>query len=165
MELLGTIIFITFLSAGFVSLGFSLPGTLIILIEAFIYGLLTNFSGITIKTLVLLVILYLTGEMLEYILVIVGARKFGASRKAAGGAILGGILGAILGMFSGGIGIVPGTFLGIFLGTFLIEMITGKDLSQSFKAGIGSLFGRISATVVKVIIALIMPTLIIPRLF
>ncbi|MCD5390796.1 DUF456 domain-containing protein, partial [candidate division NPL-UPA2 bacterium] len=104
------------------SLFFNLPGTLIILVGALIYGFLTDFAGITVKILVLLTIFYLAGELLEYILVIVGARKFGASRKATGGAILGGILGAILGMLAGGIGVVPGTFLGIFSGAFLVEI-------------------------------------------
>ncbi|NOX96568.1 MAG: DUF456 domain-containing protein [Nitrospirae bacterium] len=164
METLGSIIFTLFLIAGLASLFFSLPGTLFILIEAVIYGLLTGFAGITVKLLFLLAILYLAGELLEYILVIVGARKFGASRKAAGGAILGGTLGAILGIFAGGIGVIPGTFLGIFLGAFLVEIVAGRNLSQSFKAGTGSLFGRVSAIVLKVIIALIMLFLIIPRL-
>ena len=165
METLGAIIFIIFLIAGLVSLFFNLPGTLIILVGALIYGFLTDFAEITVKILVLLTIFYLVGELLEYILVIVGARKFGASRKAAGGAIWGGILGAILGMLAGGLGVVLGTFLGIFLGAFLVEIIAGKDLSQSLKAGVGSLFGRVSATVLKVIIALVMLILIIPRLF
>ncbi|MCD5397364.1 DUF456 domain-containing protein [candidate division NPL-UPA2 bacterium] len=165
METLGAIIFIIFLLASLTSLFFNLPGTLIILIGALIYGFFTDFAEITVKILVFLTMLYLAGELLEYILVIVGARKFGASRKASGGAMLGGILGAILGMLAGGIGLVLGAFLGIFLGAFLVEIAAGKDLSQSFKAGAGGLFGRVSATVLKVIIALVMLILIIPRLF
>jgi uncharacterized protein YqgC (DUF456 family) len=165
MELLGTIIFIICLTGGFISLFFGFPGTLVILAATLIYALLTGFSVITGRILCGLTLIYLAGEGLEYLLVLAGARKFGASRAGVAGAIGGGILGALLGACGGGLGLVPGTLLGIFLGASLAEFTTKRDLRASLKAGVGGLSGRVSAIALKVIIALGMLLVIIPRLF
>jgi len=156
MELAALVILVIFSMLGFAAIFFTNFGTVIILIGSILYAILTNFSVISIKTLLILLTLYLAGEISEYVFIIAGARKFGSSNKAAIGALIGGILGAIIGAGFFGIGLLLGTFLGVFLGAFLVELFIRKDLLSSLKAGAGAVSGRIASIVAKVIIAIIM---------
>lgn len=166
MEIIGVWILILFLLIGFIGVFFGIFGTFIILLSTIIYAISTGFEIISIKFLLLLLFLYLLGEILEYVMVIIGAKKFGASTKAAVGAVIGGIVGAVLGtMGTAGIGLIPSTFLGLFLGAFLVEYFTQRDLVKSLKAGAGGVFGRVGAVACKVVIALVMIALILQRLF
>jgi uncharacterized protein YqgC (DUF456 family) len=156
MEILALTILAVFSLVGFAAIFFTTFGTLIILIGAVLHCVLTQFSIISIKTFFILLTLYLCGEVAEYLFVILGAKKFGASNSAVVGAIIGGILGAILGAPILGVGLVIGTFLGIFLGAFIVELVLKRDLVKSLKAGTGGVLGRIGSVVVKVIIAIVM---------
>jgi len=149
---------------GFAAIFFTTFGTLIILIGAVLYALMTHFDPIRVNTLFLLLVLYLAGEAAEYIFVIVGAKRFGASNLAAVGALVGGIIGAILGGILLGIGLILGAFLGIFLGALAMELCCKKDLTASIKAGVGGVLGRIGSIVVKVLLALVMIGIIVERL-
>ena len=115
-----------------------------------------GFSIVSLETLLVLLILYLCGEVLEYFFIIIGAKKLGASNAAVVGAIVGGILGAILGAGVFGIGLILGTLVGIFLGAFVVELILQKNFVKSLKAGSGGVLGRLGSIVAKVIIAIIM---------
>lgn len=158
----GLVIFYIVLLLGAVSIFFGLFGTLIIFLDALVYGFATNFEQIGIKALVLLFCLYLVGELLEYFSIVVGARKFGASGPAIIGAMVGGILGAILGTgVLPIIGTVMGAFLGMFLGAFLVELLVKRKLGASLKAGTGSFLGRIGAVFAKFLIAVVMIIIII----
>lgn len=164
MEGLALAILIILSLIGFVTIFFTTFGTFIIFIGSLLYAILTDFSIISIKTIVLLFVLYLCGEVLEYIFIIIGGKKFGASNTAIIGAIFGGVIGAIAGMGFLGIGVLLGTFLGIFLGAFLVEFFIQKDLVKSLKAGAGGVIGRIGSIVTKVIIAIIMLTITATRI-
>lgn len=161
MEGLALAILIIFSLVGFAAIFFTTFGTLIMLVGSVLYAILTNFSIIGIRTLLLLLVFYLCGESLEYIFIVIGAKKFGASNAAVIGAIIGGILGAIVGAGFFGIGLILGTFVGIFLGAFLVELFVRKDLVKSFKSGAGGLVGRIGSIVAKVAIAFAMLAIII----
>lgn len=164
MEILALIILILFSLAGFCAVFFTTFGTLIIFLGSLLYVFLTGFSIVNLKSLIVLLILYLIGEVLEYFLVIFGAKKFGASNAAVIGALLGGVLGAIFGVSFLGIGVILGAFLGVFLGAFIVELFIQKDLVKSLKAGGGSLLGRFSSIFLKVIIAGIMFVILISRI-
>jgi len=156
MEVFALILLIAFFAIGFVALFFTTFGTFIILLGAIFHAALTSFSVISLKALIVLLILYLFGEVLEYLFIILGAKKFGASNPAIFGALIGGILGAVLGVSFLGIGAILGTILGIFLGAFLVELIIQRSLIKSLKAGTGGVLGRIGSVVAKVVIALAM---------
>jgi len=156
MEVLALVVLIIFSLIGFAAIFFTTFGTLIILIGTALYAFLTGFSIVGLQTLLILLTLYLCGEVLEYVFIILGAKKFGASNAAAIGAVIGGIIGAVAGAAFFGIGLILGTFLGIFLGAFLVEMLLQKNLVKSLKAGAGSVIGRIGSIVVKVAIAVVM---------
>jgi len=101
---------------------------------------------------------------MEYVLVIIGAKRLGASNAAVIGALIGAILGAIAGASFLGIGLILGTFLGIFLGAFLVELFIQKDFIKSLKAGTGGILGRVGSILVKLVIAVIMFAIIISRM-
>ena len=156
MELLAISILIAFALIGFAAIFFTTFGTLIIFIGAAIYAFLTEFTFLSINTLIILLILYLFGEVFEYACIIIGTKKFGASNAAVAGALIGGIIGALLGTPLFGVGFLAGTFLGIFLGAFLVELVIQQDLVRSLKAGLGGVLGRVGSIFTKVIIAIIM---------
>lgn len=156
MEILALTILITSFLIGFAAIFFTTFGTLIVLLGAFSYALMTNFSVIGIKSLVVLSILYFIGELLEYVCIIVGAKKLGASNAAIIGALVGGILGASIGAAFLGVGLILGAFFGIFLGAFIVEAIIQKDLVKSLKAGTGGVLGRLGSILAKLVIVLIM---------
>ncbi len=164
MEILALIILVIFSIIGFTAIFFTTFGTLIILLGSIIYSSLTDFLVLDPRILIILLLLYLCGEVLEYVFVIIGGKRFGASNPAIVGAIIGGIAGAILGTPVFGVGIVLGTLLGIFLGAFLVEFFIQRDLVKSIKAGLGSVLGRIGSIVAKVVIAIIMFFLIVSRI-
>lgn len=114
MEIAALIVLMIFSLAGFAALFFTTFGTLIILIGAILYALMTSFSTINIKVLIILFILYLFGELCEYVFVIAGVKKFGASRAAIVGALLGGSGWSNSGSFLLWPGSYPGNFSGYF---------------------------------------------------
>jgi len=140
-------------------------GTILIFAGALFIGLATGYQQITWGVLVLLFILYLLGELLEYALVMIGARSFGSTGRGAFGALVGGILGFMLGATIGlGIGIIPFTLLGIFLGGFLMELDQRKTVKQAIKSGAGGVFGRLGVVVMKVLLTIVMIWIVVSRL-
>ena len=156
IDILAVIILILFSLVGFVAIFFTTFGTLIIMIGALIYAAMTGFDVLTIKYLIILLTLYFCGEVSEYLFIIIGGKKFGASNRAIFGALIGAIVGAILGTAFFGVGILLGTFFGIFLGAFIAELFLKKDIKKSLKAGTGGVLGRAGSIVAKLVIAIVM---------
>lgn len=121
-----------------------------------LYVLLTGFRIINIPVLAVLITIYLAGEVFEYLFIVLGAKKFGATNKSVIGALIGGAVGALIGVAFFGIGIFLGTLLGIFLGAFLVELAIKKDVKKSIAAGAGGVLGRLGAIASKVLLAFIM---------
>ncbi|NLO98205.1 MAG: DUF456 domain-containing protein, partial [Peptococcaceae bacterium] len=84
-----------------------------------------------------------------YIASMLGTRRFGGSKKAGWGAVAGTIIGLI---FLGPLGIL----IGPFLGAVLIELLQGKEIIKACRAGLGTLLGIFSGTVVKLVIEILM---------
>lgn len=164
MEGLALAILVILSLVGFAAIFFTTFGTLIILIGSLSYAALTDFSIITVKTLLVLLVLYLCGEVLEYVFIIIGGKKFGASNAAVVGSLIGGIIGAIAGAGFLGIGLILGTFLGIFLGAFFVELFIQKDLVKSLKSGAGGVIGRIGSIAAKAVIGLVMLAIMAVRI-
>jgi hypothetical protein len=142
--------------AGFISVFFTGPGTLLVLLGAVLFAFMTRFSVFDLWTLIILLALYLFGEFMEYAAMVIGAKRLGASNTAIVGALFGGIFGAVIGSGCLVIGIIPGTLIGIFLGAFVLEWLVRRDWKQSLKSGIGSLVGRVGSLAAKVAVVLCM---------
>ena len=84
--------------------------------------------------------------LLDYILALLGAKKFGASRMGAIGAILGGFVGFIIPPFF--LWLLIGPFLGALIG----ELVNGENLQQASRAGWGGFLGTVAAYVAKLTI-------------
>ncbi len=162
MLLTSYLVFVVLCLAGLVWSLFSGMGTLLIFLGAVFIGLATDFQAINITVLAILLSLFLAGELLEYLLVLIGARSFGATRKAAWGSLAGGLIGLGLGLFGTfGIGLIPLTILGIFLGGFCVELMDQRGVKQAIKSGAGGIDGRLGAIVIKVLITSAMIALVL----
>lgn len=86
--------------------------------------------------------------VLDYIIPVIGTKKFGGTRYGTRGSIAGLLLGLFLGP--------PGIILGPFIGAVAGEMIGGKDIHFALKSGLGAFLGFVAGTLMKLIFALLM---------
>ncbi len=132
-----------------------LPGTWLMIAAAMAYGWLAG-SPIGIFTLVVLVVLALVGELIEFSLSARFTRQYGGSRRAGWGAIAGGIVGAIVGVPIPIIGSVIGAFVGSFAGALAAEWLRGTGAGAATRVATGALLGRAAATAAKSAIGVVM---------
>ena len=157
MEIFLLILFFLFSIAGIVSHFFGLPGNWVILVVSFLLAWSGNFDKIQITTLAILLALTLFGELIEFLLGIIGAKKYEASNRAIVGSIIFGIIGAILGApFLLGVGSIIGAFAGAFAGAVIIELFQGKRFNQAISSGWGTLLGRVGGSFAKIFIGIVM---------
>jgi uncharacterized protein len=126
-----------------------LPGSPLIFAGAALYAWQTHFTVVNWNDLIVLGILALAGQGLDYAATALGAKKYGASRWGMIGACIGGMLGLLAGSL---IGLV----IGSFAGAVILEFLKGSDLKASVKVGYGTLIGFLCGAVGKVIIAFTM---------
>ena len=166
LKILGIILFILILLIGLSLIIFGIPGTFVILIAAFVYGLITEFCQIDAITLLLLLGMALLGELIEFISGLYGAKKFGASRLGMMLALIIGLVGGILGtIICPFIGTVVGVLLGAFCGAFIGEKMLKRELAASLKAGFGAFIGRLGGTFMKLVLGIIMVAIILSKIF
>ena len=100
--------------------------------------------------LLVLFILAVAAEVLEFWSGLWGARRYGGSKKAMLGTLIGGLIGAItLSPMIFGFGTIVGAFLGAFLGGFLVTYLEQRKMNQAVRVGWGGLLGRVFAMVFK----------------
>lgn len=164
MEILSLVILVFFSLLGIAGLFLNFLGTFWIAAGAVLYSFLTGFHALRGRDLVFLVTLYIFGEIMDWVLVAVGAKKFGATNAAIWGSLLGGIIGSVIGSAFFGIGVIPGLLLGVFGGAFLFQLKSHGDVTRAAKAGIGSGIGFMISWGLKFMLALIMLGWIIYRI-
>lgn len=161
MEVLVTIFFVIIILTSFLFTLFGGFGNLLILGFSFLYSLLTRFEIIEPKVLMALALIYLTGELFEYIFIILGVKISGAGKRAGWGAIIGGLVAAAISLAFLGAGFILLTILGIFFGAFLVELKEKRNLLKAFRAGVGSFLGRFGAVVFKLLLGILMIAIIV----
>ncbi|MFQ5584520.1 MAG: DUF456 family protein, partial [Calditrichia bacterium] len=131
------------------------------------YGIATNFETVTVSFILTMVLIAAIVEFVEYLIISLGARRYGASRWGVVGAILGGIIGSLSGFtFSPVFGAVIGGFIGVIVGTILLELIIKKkNVQAALYAMLGALIGKVGGLTVKVIGTLTMVVIIGYKLF
>lgn len=96
-------------------------------------------------------LLALTGEILEFAAGLWGAKAAGGTRGGAVGALVGGLAGGLAGTLLPAplIGTLVGACGGAAIGALLLELRGGRTLSDSLRAGTGAGIGRFTGTVAK----------------
>ncbi|MCG6915990.1 MAG: DUF456 domain-containing protein [Deltaproteobacteria bacterium] len=144
------IILILSMPAGLIAVVLGLPGTWLILITSALYSWLTGFAVITYQMLLILFVLAVAAEVLEFWSGLWGARRYGGSKKAMLGTLIGGLIGAIaLSPMIFGFGTIVGAFFGAFVGGFVVTYLEQRKMSQAVRVGWGGLLGRVFAMVFK----------------
>jgi len=123
----------------------ALPGVVLNYAALLLLYLGKGENQISLCTLVVFGILTFLVTLLDYILPLLGAKKYGASRI--------GVWGAAIGMLIGTIFFPPfGIIFGLLIGAF----IAGKNQSQALKAGFATFLGSLTSIVVKLLLAIVM---------
>lgn len=157
LEVGGLTLFILVLLLGAFSTLFGFPGTVIIFVDAFVYGAITGFEKIGLKILIALLILTVLAEVADFAVSMAGAVKFGVSRKGFWAFTVGGFVGALLmtPLFLG-LGLLIGTFLGGFIAMLIVELLARNKIKPTLRATYGAILGRMAGIGVRGVFALIM---------
>jgi uncharacterized protein YqgC (DUF456 family) len=159
-------LFILSLFLGIFSTVFGFPGTIIILVDVIIYALFTGFGRIGFLIILVLIILAMLGEAIDFGLSMAGAQRFGASKKGVWASIFGGVIGAaIMSPFFYGLGMLSGVFLGGFVGIMITETLRQSGFKPALRASYGSMLGRVAAMLAKGFISLVMIIIVLINVY
>jgi uncharacterized protein YqgC (DUF456 family) len=101
------------------------------------------------STLTVLAVVTLVVAGADYVIPVLGARQFGASRAGVWGSLLGMLIGLF---FFAPVGLVLGALLGAVLG----ELAAGKKEWDAIRAGVGVVLGSLLGVVIKLCAAGVM---------
>ncbi len=132
---------------------FALPGNWLIVISTCVFAWWRSEDGVfSVYTLVLITVLAVVGEVLEFLGSFAGAKKTGASLLGSIGAVFGAVAGAIVGTFVIPIpllGTILGACLGAGLATWSVELLKGRQGKHSVRSGVGAGIGELIGIVSK----------------
>jgi hypothetical protein len=153
------IMVVTFFISGFLGIFLPIiPDLPVMWCGIFLYGILTNFSEVTIMVVVITGVLMIVGIVGDLFAGSCGAKKYGASWSGVGGSFVGGMVGVII--FN-----IVGFIIGAFVGAFIGEFIFYKKMHKALKAGMGTVAGFLFGIVIKIFIAFVMFGIFIFALF
>lgn len=137
LDIIGLILSILLVLSGFLgSILPILPGPPLSFIGLLLYALLQNFSPpLTLSLMIVLLIVTIGVTVIDYLLPLIGAKRYGTSKW--------GILGAIGGMIIGTFFSPFGLILGAFIGAVLVEWFVSRNDRQALKAGWGIIVGTL----------------------
>jgi hypothetical protein len=142
---------------GIFSIVFGIPGTAVIFIDVILYALITGFERVGIKVVLVLLVISILAEAIDFSIGVAGAARFGISRRVIWISTISGFIGAVaMTPFLLGLGTVAGIFLGGFAGVLAIELIHQSKLKPALRAGYAAILGRVAGTLVKGFCALVM---------
>jgi uncharacterized protein len=130
-----------------------LPGAPILLLGLLFAAWAENFRYIGVWTILILGCMAALSYLVEFAASILGAKKYGGSRRAMTGAALGGIAGLFLG--------IPGILLGPIIGAVLGELSLRRSVEQAGRAGFGTVVGMAVGIAGKLAIGIAMVGLFI----
>ncbi|MCX7982819.1 MAG: DUF456 family protein [Syntrophales bacterium] len=136
---------------------FGLPGVAIIFLIVLVYALFTEFAVLGVHTLILLFVLAVVAEIIDFSVGVTTSFYLGLSIHNFLAALIGSILGMTLFTpFLMGLGTLLGFFLGGFGGVAAAELIRQIKLKPAFRASSLSIFKRLGSTAIKGLIGVYM---------
>jgi len=148
----GTLLWIAavvLLLAGFAGLVLpAVPGPPLLLAGLIVAAWAEDFRYVGFWTLAVLALLTALAYFVDFAATAFGARRFGASPRAA----LGAAVGMLVGLFFG----LPGILLGPFLGAVAGELSVRRPLDEAGRAGIGATLGLAVGAAVKIALGFVM---------
>ena len=119
-----------------------LPGPPLSFIGLFVLALLKHFSPPLTPTLVIiLAIVTIIVIVMDYIIPLMGAKRYGASKWGVWGSVLGMAIGIFWSPFA--------MLVGAFIGAVVVEWLVGKKKGEALRAGWGVLMGTLFATILR----------------
>lgn len=128
-----------------------LPGAPVLFLGLAIGAWAEDFTYVGYGTLGVLAGLTLLTYAVDFFSGVLGARHFGASKRA----MIGAAIGAVVGLFLGIIGIIIGPFIGAVIG----ELSAKRSVSEAGYAGVGTTIGLVVGIVAKLMIGIGMITI------
>lgn len=127
----------------------------------------TRFAGFDTTTLLLLALLAIIVQILDYIVPVWGTKKFGGTKYGTWGSIIGLIVGIfvlpILGLTIGPFGLI-GILAGPFFGALIGETIGGQKSDKAMRAAMGSFIGFLTGTLMKLVSSIIITVFLIKNI-
>ncbi len=150
--------------AGLILAALQLPGTWLILAAAVGYDGYYAWQRVGWVWLLVVAAIAASAELLDSIAAVVAARRAGASRRAAIGALIGGFAGMLLlSLPVPFLGTIIGGLLGCFLGGLLAEWTVREDLAAGARVGLFATIGRLAGLLLKLAAALVMCGIVAAR--
>jgi len=166
LETVGLTIFILVLFAGILSTVFGIPGTVIILIDVILYAFITGFEKIGFKIIIILVIISILAEAIDFAFGMAGAARFGASKQGVWIVVFSSFVGAlVMTPVLFGLGTVVGIFLGGFCGVLIVEIIRQSMLKPALRESYKAILGRVAGTIVKGFCAITMTIISLSNIY
>jgi uncharacterized protein YqgC (DUF456 family) len=160
------IIFAVVIFASMISNFFGAPGNLLIAVNSFVYGIITDYTDYGFGFVLSLFLIMLLLEAMEYLLIVLTARKYGASKWGITGSIVGGIGGAISGAFVTPIlGAIIGSIIGVFVGATTLEFFKSYRLREALLSGVGAFLGKLGGLSIKTCGAVTMIIMIVYKIY
>jgi len=126
----------------------ALPGPILVFAGLLVAAWADGFNRVGWPSLAVLGVLTAACYLVDLFAVAVGARRFGASRRAAAGAALGMLLGLFFGL--------PGLIVGPFVGALVGEAWARRGFEGTGRAGTGAWLGFLLGALVKLAIVFAM---------
>jgi uncharacterized protein YqgC (DUF456 family) len=180
VDIVGLVVVFLVLALGLLTMLLGLPGSILIFLDALIYGACTGFEKVTWGTLAILFVLMVAAETLDNVLGLAGARRAGAAGSSQFLCLLGGIVGAVLGgqilplLGALGLGLGPvgavvlilvgpltGAFVGAAVATYYWERRLGKPRKQARAVAKATVIGRAAGTLLKFAIGVVMAAIVV----
>lgn len=134
------------------------PGVPLAALGALLAGWMTGFERLDLVPLLLVAGLALLAQIVEIGSSWVGARYYGARRPGLWGGVLGSLMGLIL--------FPPFGFLvGALVGAVLFELLGGREMTESIRAGVGAFVGTLGGAIAKLVIMVAIAVVVVPRLW
>jgi len=133
----------------------SLPGNWVILATGLAMSIYHGGRQPHWAILVVILLVLLVAEALEFLSGMVGARQFGACKAAAWAAIAGAIIGGLVGIppitiVTLGIDHLVAAIAGAYLAAWIVELLKKRSVKEASLAALGAALGRGAGLVVKV---------------